>query len=182
MPRKMLLLSLVVLLVVIIALSSFALEIFKPVPSYKTLKGEIYIEGPGLKSILVFKSLDGKKYLIDGQHEKTLNDLAGIPLIITGKLFDVNDEIIDGKIEVELFNTYYPKYIYQLDEVIILGTVKESGKALVLITPDQQVIDLNYRYDSLKKYIDELVLVKGKLIRISNYEARLEVKSYKKVK
>lgn len=181
MTRKMLALCLVVLLIVIVSLNSLALEIFKPVSSYKTLKGEIYIEGPGLKSILIFSSEDGKKYLIGGQHQKTLNDLAGIPLIITGKLLDVNDEIIDGEIEVELFNTYYPKYIYQLDEVIILGTIKRSGKALVLITSDQQVIALNYRYDSLKKYSGELVLVKGKLTRISNYEASLDVKSYKKL-
>ncbi|AZR74238.1 hypothetical protein BBF96_13020 [Anoxybacter fermentans] len=178
MLKKYLAYTLIFLL--IIGLSSYTLALKKqPMIEYKTLKGTLYEEGTGEISLLILKTENDKKYLVKGDLKKVLRNLKGIPLILTGKVDKTNGNYFQGKFTVEMYNTDYPKYIYYLEEVSVLGRLKNIDDILLIITPDQQVIELNgLAKETLQKNIGKKVLINGSLTRTGEYQAQMEIKSY----
>lgn len=154
---------------------------------YETLQGSIYEEGTGTMNMLFFKTDKGKKYLIKGGLQKTLKNLKGIPLLLTGKVKEKKKEFFHGEIKVELYNTLYDEYIFSLQkkslkEVPILGILRKENDDLVVLTPDQQVIRLASKdYSSLQQYVGEKILIIGDLFKLNDYEAKMKIKSYRAI-
>jgi hypothetical protein len=136
---------------------------------------------------LIFKTETGTNYLITGSQEKKkkLQQLKGLPLLLTGKTtpkegtFKSNSgelPLYKGELEVKLYNTDYDKQ--SEEKVSVLGTLETTEEDLVLLTPDQQVIRLVVGTDHpLAKQGGKEIVVTGKLTEISDYESELEVNS-----
>ena len=149
---------------------------------YHTLKGEIYEEGTGTISTLIFVTQQ-ESYLIRNNTKK-LSDLKGIPLLLTGKVDrDDNQKPYQGQIDVTHYNTDYDRSEQKLEEVSILGELVEKNDDLILLTPDQIVINLDSdTYHSLQEYVGQEVLITGSFSRKNKHKADMKVKSYRIIK
>ncbi|PRX31072.1 hypothetical protein BX659_106105 [Orenia metallireducens] len=146
---------------------------------YHSLGGTIYEEGTGTISLLIFKGYDGNRYLITGDLKDRLRSLKGLPLVLTGKVEDVNLEgkLTQAKLKVKLYDVEYSN---DYKEVSVLGTLEEDKEGLVLLTKKQKVIRLDSdTYHSLDKYLGEEIVINGFLEELTNYQAKMEVKSYR---
>jgi hypothetical protein len=159
---------------------------------YQTVKGQISARGTGNISQLILESKSGINYLLraDSETEKVLQSLKGLSVVLTGrvKAKDGRVKLGDGsivkvynaKLTVELYNTYYGQDDQQ---VSLLGTLRQAGEELVLVTPDQQIIVLESgSYHSLEEQLGQELVVNGKLRRETEYRGRIEVLSTRQIK
>ena len=145
---------------------------------YQTIKGSIYEEGTATISNLILKSGD-RQYLITGLEDK-LTHLKGLDLILTGDLKKLNKGPYDGELDVYKYNIDYDRSAKELSDVSILGDLVATKDNLVLLTPDQIVIDLDSdTYHALDNHLGKEVVINGSLKKDSKYKARMKLKSYR---
>jgi len=145
---------------------------------YQSLGGTIYEKGTGTISLLIFKGYNGNRYLITGDLKDRLRNLKGLPLTLTGKVEDLNPngKLTQGKFRVKLYDV---EYNLDYKEVSILGVLEEDKDGLVLLTKEQKVIRLDATtYHSLDKYLGKEIVINGFLEELTEYKAKMEVKSY----
>jgi hypothetical protein len=148
---------------------------------YQTLGGSIYEEGTGTMSLLIFKGQNGNRYLITGDLKDRLRNLKGLPLTLTGQVEDLN---LDGKLTQAKFNVklYDVEYSSDYKEVSVLGTLEEDKEGLVLLTKEQKVIRLDSdTYHSLDNYLGKEIVINGFLEELTEYQAKMQVKSYRNI-
>ena len=147
--------------------------------SYQTLKGTIHREGTGEFSLLIFKTENGNRYLVKGRHSQTLKKLQGYQLLLTGTINKAKGNYLQGKFIVDDYNTEYPKYIYQIKDIPVLGTIKKINDQVLLITPDQQILELHgIAVKQLADNPGKKSIIRGTLTRKSKYKADMKIKSY----
>lgn len=96
---------LLILLMMVLAVSSVGLA-DESGPVYRTLEGELYDIGTGEVPFLVFGT-DAGDYLVANASYGSLEDLKGLPLLLTVKVTGLDGGNFLGQIEVEDYNTYY---------------------------------------------------------------------------
>jgi hypothetical protein len=159
---------------------------------YQTIKGQISARGTGTISQLILESKAGINYLLgaDSELKSVLQKLKGLDVVLTGrvkakdgrvKLGDGSTvEVYNAKLTVELYNTYYGQ---DDDQVSVLGTLRQAEEELVLVTPDQQIIELESgSYHSLEEQLGQELVVTGKLSKETEYKSRMEVLSTRQIK
>ncbi|MGM0369601.1 MAG: hypothetical protein ACQEP9_04230 [Bacillota bacterium] len=159
---------------------------------YQTIKGQISARGTGTISQLILESKSGINYLLetDSELKSVLQKLKGLDVVLTGrvkakdgrvKLGDGSTvEVYNAKLTVELYNTYYGQ---DDEQVSVLGTLRQAEEELVLVTPDQQIIELESgSYHSLEEKLGQELVVNGKLRKENEYRGRIEVLSTRQIR
>lgn len=172
---KKLIFSIVILSILFLSPVNFAQDYNELNESkYMTLQGNLHDLGTGEAPLLIFES-DSEYYIVD--NDSRLNNLKGIPLLLTGKITKLENGPFKGRIEVIYYNSYYES---DWDEASILGKLVENNNTLFLLTKDQIVIKLDSeKGHSLFDYIGEDVLINGSLNELEDYSGSMKVKSYR---
>ena len=133
-------------------------------PAYQTLQGELSDIGTGETPFLVFNTSAGD-FLVANASYGRLQNLKGLPLLLTGRIKDLDAGPFLGQIEVEKYNTYFPGRSDDCteadssegvangspddscsedwqEEISILGKLVAAEGRLYLLSRDQLVVEL----------------------------------------
>lgn len=133
-------------------------------PAYQTIQGELSDIGTGEMPFLVFNTSAGD-YLVANASYGRLQNLKGLPLLLTGRIKDLDAGPFLGQIEVEDYNTYIPGRSHDCpeadsaegaangspndscsedwqEEVSILGKLVAAEGRLYLLSRNQLVVEL----------------------------------------
>ena len=156
--------ALLILLMIMVIGTAFSLPArAESRPAYQTIQGELSDIGTGEMPFLVFNTSAGD-YLVANASYGRLQNLKGLPLLLTGRIKDLDAGPFLGQINVEDYNTYLPggpndcpeadlpdgangspddscSEDWQ-EEISILGKLVAAEGRLYLLSRDQLVVEL----------------------------------------